>query len=122
MATFVVASFLACPPSVAVALAVVLAALLAGVRRLLLLDGAVLGGLRAQYDVHALDVVGAVRLVLVHLGPVEEEDLAFLLHHPMSQSIDHTDHASSPFQFSGVTIVSEMERNSELVTGSWYRS
>lgn len=65
----------------AVSLPAALAAFLAGVRRLLLLDGAAVaaGGLGAQDDVHALHVVGAVRLVLAHLGSVEEEDLALLL-------------------------------------------
>ena len=51
-----------------VALLVALAAFLAGVRRLLLFDASAAGGLRTQDDVHALHVVEAVRLVLVHLG------------------------------------------------------
>lgn len=63
-----------------IVLLLLLIPLLAGVRRLLVLHRAVAGGLRAQDDVHPLDVVRAVRLLPVHLRPVEEEDLALLLH------------------------------------------
>ena len=60
-------AFLLASSLAAVAL-VALAAFLARVWRLLLFDGAAAAGLGAQDDVHALHVVGAVRLVLVHLG------------------------------------------------------
>jgi hypothetical protein len=69
--------------AVAVLRLLILVALLAGVRRLLVLDGAVAavaGGLGAEDDVHPLHVVGAARLVLADLGTIEEEDLALLLH------------------------------------------
>ena len=60
-------AFLLASSLAAVAL-VALAAFLARVWRLLLFDGAIAAGLGAQDDVHALHVVEAVRLVLVHLG------------------------------------------------------
>ena len=60
-------AFLLASSLAAVAL-VALAAFLARVWRLLLFDGAIAAGLGPQDDVHALHVVGAVRLVLVHLG------------------------------------------------------